>query len=204
MSDWIIGLVRAGGYGGIVFLMTIENVFPPIPSELIMPLAGYIAAADVLTLWGAIAAGTAGSVVGALVLYYAGRRVGSERLKGFADRHGCWMAVSRDDIERSEQWFQRHGVLAVFLCRLVPGIRSLISVPAGIARMNVALFLAATAVGTALWATALALAGFWLGRNFGAVERWLGWITIAVIAALVGWYAFRVWRNYHGQPATGR
>lgn len=197
MSDWIIGLVRSGGYGGIVFLMTIENLFPPIPSELIMPLAGYLSASDSLVLWGAIAAGTLGSVVGALTLYYAGKRLGSERLKRFADRHGCWMAVSRTDIERSERWFARHQVLAVFVGRLVPGIRSLISVPAGIADMNLGLFVGATAVGSAAWTAILASAGYWLGRNFSAIEQWVGAVTLAVIAALVAWYAWRVWRNYH-------
>lgn len=197
MSDWIIGILRSGGYGGIVFLMTIENLFPPIPSELIMPLAGYLAAGDALVLWGAIAAGAFGSVVGALALYYVGKRLGSERLKRFADRHGCWLAVSRTDIERSERWFARHQILAVFVGRLVPGVRSLISVPAGIADMNLGLFLSATAVGSAAWAAILACAGYWLGRNFSAVEQWVGGVTMAVIAALVVWYAWRVWRNYH-------
>jgi membrane protein DedA with SNARE-associated domain len=201
MSDWIIGLVRSGGYAGIVFLMTLENIFPPIPSELIMPLAGYLAAGDSLVLWGAIAAGTLGSVAGAIALYYLGKRVGSERLKRFADRHGCWMAFRRSDIERSEHWFERRGALAVLFCRLVPGIRSLISVPAGIARMNFALFLLATAVGTAIWAAVLACAGYWLGRNFRTVEQWIGWVTLAVMVVLVAWYVRRVWRNYHPREA---
>jgi membrane protein DedA with SNARE-associated domain len=197
MSDWIIGFVRSGGYAGIAFLMTIENLFPPIPSELIMPLAGYLAASDSLVLWAAIAAGTLGSVVGAVALYYVGKRVGSARLKRFADRHGCWMALSRSDIERSEHWFARRGIFAVFVCRLVPGIRSMISVPAGIARMNLGLFLIATTVGSAMWTAILACVGYWLGRNFEAIEQWIGWVTFAVTALLVAWYLQRVWRNYH-------
>jgi membrane protein DedA with SNARE-associated domain len=176
--------------------MTLENVFPPIPSELIMPLAGYLAADDALVLWGAIAAGTLGSALGAIALYYLGKRVGSDRLKSFVDRHGCWMAVSRRDIERSERWFERRGVLAVLACRLVPGVRSLISVPAGMARMNFALFLVATTVGSALWASILACAGYWLGSNFTAIEQWIGWLTLAVVAVLFAWYVRRVWRNY--------
>ncbi len=197
MSEWIIGLVRSGGYAGIVFLMTIENVFPPIPSELIMPLAGYLAASDSLVLWLAIAAGTLGSVVGAIALYYVGKRLGSERLKRFADRHGCWMAISRSDIERSEQWFERRGVFAVFSCRLVPGIRSMISVPAGIARMHIGLFVVATTAGSAVWAAVLACAGYWLGRSFGTIEQWIGWLTVVVIVLLLAWYVQRVWSNYH-------
>jgi membrane protein DedA with SNARE-associated domain len=153
-------------------------------------------------LWGAIAAGTLGSVLGAVALYYLGKRLGSEGLKRFADRHGCWMALSRKDIERSERWFQRHEVLAVFVCRLVPGIRSMISVPAGIAGMNLGLFLAATTVGSALWAAVLACAGYWLGRNFAAVEQWIGSVSVAVFGALLAWYLLRVWRNYH--PHGGR
>src|SRR5690606_20982352 len=109
MSNWIVQFVQGGGYLGILVLMTIENVFPPIPSELIMPLAGYLAAGGHMTLWGAIAAGTAGSVLGALPLYYLGVRIGSERIKAFADRHGRWVAVSRQDLERAEAWFDRHG-----------------------------------------------------------------------------------------------
>jgi membrane protein DedA with SNARE-associated domain len=197
MSDWIIGFVRSGGYAGIAFLMTIENLFPPIPSELIMPLAGYLAADDSLVLSVAIAAGTCGSLVGAVALYYAGSRLGSDRVKRFVDRHGCWVAVSRADLDRSEEWFRRHQLLAVLVCRLVPGIRSVISIPAGIARMNFGLFLLATLVGSAVWAAVLACAGYWLGRNFEAIEQWVGGVTLAVIAVLLAWYGQRVWRNYH-------
>jgi membrane protein DedA with SNARE-associated domain len=195
VSDWIVGLVRAGGYPGIVFLMTVENVFPPIPSELIMPLAGYLAARDQLTLWGAILAGAAGSVAGALVLYYFGARVGGERIKRFAARHGRWAAVSPEEIERAEQWFARHGWLAVLACRLVPGVRSLISIPAGMAGMSMPVFVAASAVGTALWATLLGCVGYYLGRNFDVVEQWIGWVTWAVIAAIALWYVARVRRS---------
>ena len=202
MSDWIIGLVRMGSYAGIVLLMTIENVFPPIPSELIMPLAGYLAARDQMTLWGAIVAGTIGSVVGAVILYWFGARIGSERIKAFADRHGCWMAVSRRDIERAEQWFERRGWLAVLGGRVVPGVRSLISIPAGMAHMSFPLFLAVTAVGTAVWAAVLACVGYLLGRNFATVEQWIGSITWAVIIAVTAWYALRVWRNYHPPRAA--
>src|SRR5690606_4648204 len=105
MSDWVIRIVEAGSYWGIVLLMTIENVFPPIPSELIMPLAGYLSARGELTLWGAIAAGTAGSVLGALPLYYLGARIGNERLRRLVDRYGRWLTVSCRDLDRAEDWF---------------------------------------------------------------------------------------------------
>ena len=195
MSDWIIGLVEAGSYWGIVLLMTIENVFPPIPSELIMPLAGYLAARDHVTLWGAVLAGTAGSVLGALPLYWLGARIGSERIKRFADRHGRWLTISREDLERAEQWFDRRGWIAVFICRLIPGIRSLISVPAGVRRMNMALFLLVTTIGTGIWAALLGSVGYFLGRNYQEVERYVGWVSWTVIAALLAWYLYRVIRN---------
>lgn len=194
MSNWIIGLVQGGGYAGIVLLMTIENVFPPIPSELIMPLAGYLAARDHLTLAGAIVAGTAGSVLGAFPLYYLGARVGGERIKRFADAHGRWITLSRQDIERAEAWFERRGWVAVLLCRLVPGIRSLISIPAGIARMSLPLFLLVTTAGTAAWSALLAGFGYFLGRNYQRVEQYVGWVTWLVIGAVVLGYVVRVVR----------
>ncbi|MBN1239228.1 MAG: DedA family protein [Gammaproteobacteria bacterium] len=199
MSDWVIGLVEAGSYWGIVLLMTIENVFPPIPSELIMPLAGYLAAQDHVTLWGAVLAGTAGSVFGALPLYWLGARIGSERIKRFADRHGRWLTITRGDLERAEHWFDRRGWLAVFVCRLIPGIRSLISIPAGVRRMNMALFLLVTTVGTGMWAALLGSVGYFLGRNYQQVERYVGWVSWAVIGALVAWYVIRVVRH----PSAG-
>lgn len=204
MSDWIVDLVHGGGYIGIVVLMTIENVFPPIPSELIMPLAGYLAARDDVTLWGAIAAGTAGSVLGALPLYYVGARIGSDRLKRFVDRRGCWLAISRRDVERAEAWFDRRGWLAVFLCRLVPGIRSLISIPAGVRRMPLPTFLVVTAIGTAMWSALLACIGYFLGRNYQAVEQYVGWISWAVVAIVLVWYLRRVVRFLNERRAAAQ
>src|SRR5687768_12601891 len=116
------------GYAGIVFLMCLENVVPPIPSELIMPLAGYLAGSGKLSFIGVVIAGTAGSMLGALPLYYMGRKLGEERLKHLADRYGRWLTVSRKDIERAKGWFDRHGGATVLFCRLIPGIRSLISI----------------------------------------------------------------------------
>jgi membrane protein DedA with SNARE-associated domain len=119
------------GYAGVAFLMFLENVFPPIPSELIMPLAGFSAARGEMTLWGVIVAGSVGSVLGQYPLYYLGRAVGPERLHRWADRHGKWLTVSGKDIEKAREWLNRRGPIAVLLCRLVPGVRSLISIPRG-------------------------------------------------------------------------
>jgi membrane protein DedA with SNARE-associated domain len=141
MASWVMQMISATGYVGLVLLMVLENVFPPIPSEVIVPLAGFMATQDRLSLLGVILAGTLGSVLGALPLYYLGRKIGDERLKSFADRHGRWLTLSRQDLDSAQQWFDRRGGLAVFLCRLVPGVRSLISIPAGIEGMPLAIFL---------------------------------------------------------------
>lgn len=195
MAQWVIRMIQAGGYPAVVVLMFIENVFPPIPSEVIVPLAGYLASEDHLSLWGVIAAGTAGCVLGALPLYYAGLKIGEERLKKLADRHGRWMTVSREEIEQAKQWFDRHGGKAVLICRIVPGFRSLISVPAGVARMNMAAFLAYTAAGSALWITLLAWLGYLLSARFQKVGEYLDPISNVILGSMALWYAVRVIRH---------
>ena len=173
MTRWIMNLITSTGYFGIVALMFIENVFPPIPSEFIMPLAGFMVAEDKFSLLGVIIAGTLGSVLGALPLYYLGAKLGEERLKQFAERRGRWLTLSPKDIDKANRWFDKHGAIAVLLCRLVPGIRSFISIPAGVNKMNLTLFLFYTAVGAGIWTAALAYAGYHLGTNFRQVGEYL-------------------------------
>jgi len=192
MATWVINMISATAYWGIVCLMVVENLCPPIPSEVIMPLAGFMVTQDRLTLFGVILAGTLGSVLGAVPLYYLGRLIGEERLKGFADRHGRWLTVSRDDLDNAKHWFERHGGLAVFLGRLVPGVRSLISIPAGIEGMALVPFLCYTVLGTGLWTTLLTCAGYWLGANFRQVETYLDPASYVVLAGTVGLYIWRV------------
>ena len=172
--------------------MIVENVCPPIPSEVIMPLAGFMATQGRLAWLGVILAGTLGSVLGAVPLYWLGRRIGDERLKDFADRHGRWLTVSRGDLDKAQQWFDRHGRLAVLFCRLVPGVRSLISIPAGIEGMPLAPFLLYTTIGAGLWTTLLAAAGYGLGANFRQVEAYLDPASYIVLAVIVGLYVWRV------------
>jgi membrane protein DedA with SNARE-associated domain len=192
MASWVMQMMSTTGYVGLVLLMVLENVFPPIPSEVIVPLAGFMATQDRLSLLGVIVAGTLGSVLGALPLYYVGRKIGDERLKAFADRHGQWLTLSRQDLDRAQQWFDRHRGLAVLLCRLVPGVRSLISIPAGIDGMPLALFLLYTTIGTGLWTALLTLAGYGLGANFRQVERYLDPASYVVLAVIVVLYVRRV------------
>lgn len=192
MSRWVMDVMQSGGYFGLVFLMVLENVFPPIPSEVILPLAGYMASQDRLLLGGVIAAGTFGSVLGQLPLYWAGRKFGQQRLCRFAARHGRWLAVSPRDIDRASAWFDRRGAWTVLVCRLIPGLRSLISIPAGMHRMPMATFLLWTSVGTAAWSALLAWAGYWLGSNFEQVSTWLGPVSWIVLGAIVAIYLWRV------------
>jgi len=195
MASWVIGAIYASGYLGIVALMFIENVFPPIPSELIMPLAGYMSAQGQLIFAVIVLAGAAGSVLGALPLYWLGKKIGAERLKIFADRHGRWLTVSREELEQAERWFARYGPAAVLLCRLVPGIRSLISVPAGIYGMARAKFLLYTAAGAAVWTALLAYLGYLLGSKFEQVGRYLDPVSWIVFALVLVWYVSRMVRH---------
>jgi membrane protein DedA with SNARE-associated domain len=192
MAQWVIDTIQSTGYFGIVLLMFLENIFPPIPSELIMPLAGYMVAEGKQNLAGVILAGTVGSVMGALPLYYAGYFLGEERLKAFADKHGRWLTVSREDLERAKKWFDRHGKMAVLLCRLVPALRSLISIPAGIARMNLALFLFYTAMGASLWTALLTGAGYLLGAKFETVGEYLNPMSYVIVGVILFSYIIRV------------
>lgn len=192
MGEWIIGTITRMGAVGVFLLTLLETVFPPIPSELIMPLAGYLASRGEMTLVGAVVAGTLGSLLGAWLLYWLGRKFGQERLLQFADHHGRWLTLSRQDIERASAWFSRHGAWAVLVCRLIPGLRSLISIPAGIQRMPLGVFVACTALGSALWTAALVGLGYVLGANFEQVERYVGPVSNAVVGIIVVMYAWRV------------
>ncbi|KAF0094566.1 MAG: DedA family protein [Puniceicoccaceae bacterium 5H] len=184
MTDWITHIIESMGYAGIALLMFLENVFPPIPSELIMPLGGYSATQGELSFWGICIAGTVGSVLGQIPLYYLGRLWGEARLRRLADRHSKWLLVDSGDIDRASRWFSRYGGWSIFLARLVPGIRTLISIPAGMHKMNLFSFLLYSTVGMGLWATFLAWAGRLLGENYDEVGRYLSPISYGVFALL--------------------
>lgn len=202
MLGWITNLMNSMGYIAIVFLMFLENVFPPIPSELIMPLAGFTATQGKLTFIGVAIAGTLGSVLGALPLYFIGKIIGEERLKAWADKHGKWLTVSREDIEKSKDWFDKHGAVAVIIGRLVPGIRSLISVPAGIGQMNLGLFMLYTGIGAGVWSSALAYLGFLLGGSYDKVEKYLSPASYVVLGIVLLVYIYRVIKQHRQETAS--
>lgn len=192
MADWITALIEQHGYLAIALLMVLENVFPPIPSELIMPFAGYLAARGTLDPWLVVATGTLGSILGTLPWYVAGRAIGRERLGRWVARHGRWLAMSTADFRRALDWFDRKGALAVTLGRLVPALRSIISAPAGIARMPLVPFLAWSILGSAVWTAFLTGLGFVLEASYEAVEGWINPVSTAVVVGAVLLYVWRV------------
>jgi membrane protein DedA with SNARE-associated domain len=173
MTEWIINTMTSLGYVGIGLLMFLENLFPPIPSELIMPLAGFTIAQGKLNFFLAVLAGVVGTMLGALPWYYAGKLVGEQRLRRLVNRYGKWLTLSSKDLDKANAWFRRHGAKTVLFCRLVPGVRTLISLPAGINQMSIALFLLYSTIGTTLWVTLLTALGYFLGNNYELVEVYL-------------------------------
>jgi membrane protein DedA with SNARE-associated domain len=192
MFDFIVGFISESGYIGIFGLMALENIFPPIPSELIMPLAGFTVARGDLNLAGVLLAGTAGSVAGALPWYYAGKMYGQERLKEVSARHGRWLTVSPKEIDGALVAFDKHGRKAVFLGRLAPAIRTLISVPAGIARMSLLPFLAFSTAGSLIWCSLLTGAGSVLEDNYQKVSTYLDPVSKGILALIITAYLFRL------------
>lgn len=192
MFEWVTGIVERTGYLGVAFLMFAENVFPPIPSELIMPLAGFQAARGELNIVLLVLAGSAGSLLGAWFWYEVGRRVGADRLKRWTERHGRWLTMGPEEVDRAQDWFGRHGGVAVLLGRMVPAVRTLISVPAGIAGMPLGPFLAYSAAGTLAWTGLLAGAGYLLEGQYERVSGWLNPASNIAFAAIVLWYLYRV------------
>lgn len=191
MSEWIINTISSLNYLGIGLLMFLENLFPPIPSELIMPLAGFTVAKGKMDLVPVILAGVLGTILGALPWYYVGKLVGEENLKRLADKYGKWISISSRDIEKADNWFDRHGEKAVLFCRLVPGVRTLISLPAGINGMGLIPFLLYSTIGTTLWVGLLTVAGYKLGENYELVDQYLGPVSKIVFVILI--VAFIVW-----------
>ncbi len=192
MFDWISEVIDKMGYAGIALLMFAENVFPPIPSELIMPLAGFNAARGAMNFWGVLAAGIVGSLAGAVLWYWIGRKLKARRIRHLAARHGRWLTVSPDEFDRAQGWFDRHGGMAVFVGRLIPTIRTFISVPAGLLPMPLGIFLAYTTAGTTIWTTFLTAAGYFLESQYERVQAWLNPVSTAVVVGIVALYAWRV------------
>lgn len=195
MVNWILAVVESLGYVGLTLLIMAETVFPPLPSEAILPAAGILASQDRLTLGGVLAASTLGSVLGAVFLYWCALLFGEDRLRRFVERHGKWFLIDNGDMDKAQAWFNRFGGLAVFAGRLVPLIRSLVSLPAGVARMPVWRFSLYTALGSGLWNAFLVGGGFVLGEQWPVIQPYTRLLEIGVVVGIVVLGAIFVWRR---------
>ena len=217
LANWVQDVINQFGYFGVALLVVIENVFPPIPSEIVLPFAGFVAqqgasavnatagaAQSDTTVIGMMIAATVGSVVGALILYFVSAAIGPERLRGFVERFGKWFGVKSSDLVRAEEWFDRRSVVAVLVGRCVPLIRSIVSIPAGFRRMKLTSFVVLTAIGSAVWNIALIGAGAVLGDQWERVGEYVGvfqWIVIAAVLVLL--VRFVVSRLKKRRPQNG-
>ncbi len=202
LNSTVEQLVSQWGYAGIFAAMVLENVIPPIPSEVIMPLAGFYVGQGKLNFLLVVLAGLLGTVVGALPWYGIGRLVNEERLKHWVARHGRWVGVSPRELDDSRAWFLRHGAAVVFWGRLIPAIRTLISVPAGVELMPFGPFLFWTTAGSLIWNLALTAAGWALGNHWQQVltaikpvEGVVNKLLALVVLAVVVWLGRRIWRR---------
>lgn len=191
MNDWIIRLIEQGGYWGIFFLMVLENVFPPIPSELIMGVGGIAVARGSMTFWPLLFVGTIGSTLGNYAWFLLGDRFGYARLKPFVARYGRWLTMEWSDVEKATAFFRRHGQWVVFALRFSPFLRTMISLPAGLSHMKHWRFLVFTFAGAAVW-NALLIHGGRLLARFSGLETVLGDAILVLTAAILALYAWRV------------
>jgi membrane protein DedA with SNARE-associated domain len=196
LADWVTNVIEQLGYLGVALLVALENLFPPIPSEIVLPFAGFVARDGQATLWGMILAATIGSMVGAWALYGIAASIGPARLRVLLLRYGKWLRLSSTDMDRAEAWFDRRSTMAVLVCRCVPLMRSLISIPAGFRRMDLARFSLYTLIGSLVWNTALIGAGYVLRGRWEEVEPVLSWFQYVVIAAILGAIGWYVWRRF--------
>jgi membrane protein DedA with SNARE-associated domain len=199
VTDWVVNLIEQTRYLGVAFLMFLETVFPPIPSEVIMPLAGVAAAQGSMTLGGVIASGTAGAMFGNFFWYLVARVIGLKRFRPFIEKHGRWLTLDWYDIEKAERLFGRFGPVIVGMGRLLPTVRSVVSIPAGLLHMRLRNFLIWSTIGTAGWSSALAIAGYLLGREFEDINKILGPLSSGIIGLIVAAYIWRqlTWRRRH-------
>ena len=194
LTDWIASVIASGGYGMIFALMILEGVITPIPSEFIMPFAGYLSATGQFHLAVVVAVGTAGAAIGNTVAYYIGARVG----RPLVDRYGRYIAIGPEDLRWAEAWFAKWGDAGVLIGHAVPGIRSFISFPAGIGKMRLRNFVAFSTIGAAIWNSVLVLAGYFLLQEWRlfaeTTENVDLYVVVAAIAAVLGYVYWRKWR----------
>ena len=199
MTDWVVNLIDAGGYWGIALLMALENIFPPLPSELIMGIGGIRAGQGQMDVVPLLIAGTVGTVIGNYPWYWLGHKLGEARLRAFVARFGRWLTLDWQEVDRLSGLFRRRGEFIVFFVRFMPTFRTIISLPAGLFRMKHSHFILCTAAGSLIWNMMLLGAGYFLGANFKRIDDYLGPVATATIIAVAVYY---VWRLISWRPRT--
>ena len=190
LEGWVLSIMEKLGYLGIAFLMFLDNIFPPIPSEIIMPSAGYTAAKGELTLIGVIIAGSIGSLLAAALLYWIGRKIPQHHLFTLVERYGKYLRISVADLEKSLVWFEKYGHRIVFFGRMIPAVRSLISIPAGMSKMPFGKFMTYSGLGTIIWTTFLAFLGYHFSENqalMSLIMQRASYIILAIVILYIIW-----------------
>ncbi|MFD1439171.1 DedA family protein [Acinetobacter terrae] len=194
LTEWIISIMEQLGYLGIALLMFLDNIFPPIPSEIIMPSAGYSASQGELLLVGVIIAGCIGSLIAAAILYWIGYKFNHDSIFRFVDRYGKYLFIKSNDVKKSLDWFEQYGHRIVFFGRMIPAVRSLISIPAGMSHMPFWKFMFFSSLGTIIWTTFLACVGFYFGENQALMQNIFNQVShfiIIVVIAIIIWILYR-------------
>ena len=194
MESWITSVMEQFGYFGIALLILVENVFPPIPSEVILTFGGFMTTKSELSIFGVVVASTIGSVGGAVILYWIGRILNVERLERIIEKWGKYLRLTKEDVRKADAWFDKYGPWTVFFCRFIPLIRSLISIPAGMSGMNQWLFLVLTTLGTLIWNSVLVLVGAKVGNNWHQIVNYMDvYSNIMYVVIAVSAVIFIIW-----------
>lgn len=199
LATWIISVISTMGYGGVLLLMAIESACIPLPSEIIMPFAGYLVFKGEMMLWAVALAGAIGCVVGSIPAYYLGMYGG----RPLVERYGKWVLLSHHDFELAERWFKTHGEIIIFIGRLLPAVRTFIAFPAGIARMHLGKFIIYTFAGSLLWCWLLAYAGMKLGENWEGLKVYFHEFHYVIVAAVVIFAVWYVRRHFKAMRRPG-
>lgn len=196
MVEWVTDLIQQSGHFGVFMLMFLENVFPPIPSEIILPLAGFMVSSGEFNFLALLASSTAGAVAGAVFWYYIGLKLGQKRVEKWVNRHSRLLAMTPKDYRKTEAFFIRHSGKSVFFGRMIPTFRSLISIPAGIFAMNLKRFLIFTTAGTLIWNGLLISAGYALQDEYTRISEPVNSFATIIIFSIFALYVIRLVQTY--------
>jgi membrane protein DedA with SNARE-associated domain len=199
LRSWVEQVIQSIGYVGIALLMFLENIFPPIPSEVVMPFAGSLTTSGELSLAGVLISGTIGALAGAVAIYYIGVWFGKSRVREWFENYGRYLLMSEEDFDKAIDTFNNHGKSMILVGRLMPTIRSLISLPAGLEKMNLPTFLLFTAIGTTIWNGLLTFGGVWMGNNWDQIKSFVdtySYVFWGIVALLVIYFVVKRWRSY--------